>query len=193
MFFVYCLSVVFFCMFVEMTGIKSMFYVCFTYVLLWLVPTNFNMIGSNSLISHCVYCTCIVQYSNAPKASPCWGHNTNCSAHWQAALAAERQHRSQHRPQRAGYSTGRSTGHSAQAAAAVAATCRSTGHSAQVTAQAAALVTERRLHHWPQHRQHYWPQHEHFNEYFVFKAEFISLYWAAEIIPISEKICFISF
>ena len=30
-------------------------------------------------------------------------------------------------------------------------------------------------------------------EYFVFKAEFINLYWAAEIIPISEKICFISF
>ena len=29
-------------------------------------------------------------------------------------------------------------------------------------------------------------------EYFVFKAEFINLYWAAEIIPISEKICFIS-
>ena len=30
-------------------------------------------------------------------------------------------------------------------------------------------------------------------EYFVFKAEFINLYWAAEIIPTSEKICIISF
>ena len=30
-------------------------------------------------------------------------------------------------------------------------------------------------------------------EYFVFKAKFINLYWATEIIPILEKICFISF
>ena len=126
-----------FCMFVKIAGIKSMFY-----VLLWLVPTHFNMIGSHSLISHCVYWTSIAQYSNAPGALPCKGHNTNRSAQ-AAALAAGRQHR----PQRAGYSTGGRSGHSAQAAA-VAATGRRVGHSAQTTAQTALLAAARTSEHF---------------------------------------------